>query len=96
MDGFSTVTLVHHPSEVATLLRMPPPVPDPESDIRLVAWILSNSYEGTIVDRITNPVGLAPQNVLRLADGYERTMRRIAEGRIACARASMGQTRWPG
>ena len=95
MDGFSTVTLVRHPSEVAALLRMPAPVPDLEHDIRLVAWILSNSFEGTIVDRITNPVGLDPDNVVRLADGYERTMQWIAEKRIALAKPSMGQARWP-
>jgi hypothetical protein len=95
MDGFSTVTLVRHPSEVAAILRMPPPVPDLEHDIRLVAWILSNSFEGTIVDRITNPVGIAPQNVMRLAEGYARTMQWIAEGRIAPAKPSMQQTRWP-
>lgn len=96
MDGFSTVTLARHPSEVAALLRMPPPVPDPERDIRLVAWVLSNSFEGTIVDRITNPIGLAPDNVERLADGYERTMRRIADGSIVPARPSMDYARWPG
>ncbi len=95
MDGFSTVTLVRHPSEVAALLRMRPPVPDLEHDIRLVAWILSNSFEGTIVDRITNPVGIAPQNVMRLAEGYERTMQWIAEGRIKPAKPSMEQVRWP-
>ena len=95
MDGFSTVTLVRHPSEVAALLRMRPPVPDLEHDIRLVAWILSNSFEGTIVDRITNPVGIAPQNVMRLAEGYERTMQWIAEGRIKPAKPSMEQARWP-
>ena len=74
---------------------MPAPVPDLEHDIRLVAWILSNSFEGTIVDRITNPVGIAPQNVMRLAEGYERTMQWIAEGRIKPAKPSMEQARWP-
>jgi hypothetical protein len=95
MDGFSTVQLIRHPSEVADLLRRPPPRPDLEHDIRLVAWVLSNSFDGTIVDRITNPEGLDPRNVERLAAGYERVLERIASGTVVPPAPTMGPTRWP-
>jgi hypothetical protein len=90
----STVEKIAHPGEVGALLRRPAPPHDPEGDIRFIAWLLSNSHEGTIVDRITNPIGIAPENIRLVAAGYMKVIDGIASGRIAARPLVDGSTPW--
>ncbi|AIE86642.1 hypothetical protein [Fimbriimonas ginsengisoli] len=79
---FSTVRVLSHPREVADLLRKPPPVHDLDHDLRVMAWMLENAHEGTIVDRITNPIGTSEENIKLVSQGYMRVINAISDGRI--------------
>lgn len=77
IKGFSMCQVTMKPWEVGLILRTPPPKHDPEHDVRYIAWLLSNSFPGTLVDWITNPIGISPDNIQLLANGYESFLKRV-------------------
>ncbi len=80
IKGFSMCQVTLKPWEVGKVLNSPPPVHDPDHDVRYIGWLLSNSFPGTLVDWITNPLGITPENIAQLADGYEAYLRQIPGG----------------
>ncbi|MCG9893892.1 MAG: hypothetical protein MH204_00270 [Fimbriimonadaceae bacterium] len=94
IPNLSTVQKMKHPCEVGELLRSPAPKHDPEADLRYMAWLLSNSHEGTIVDRITNPVGTSPENIALVTKGYMRVINGIESGRIQARPLVDGTAPW--
>ncbi len=82
IGNFSTVRVISHPREVADLLRKPNPVHDLEKDLKYMAWMLDNAHEGTIVDRITNPIGTSEENIQLVSQGYMKVVSAISDGRI--------------
>lgn len=77
IKNFSTVETLDQPWKVGEILNQPGRPHDPEADLRYVAWIISNSFPGTIVDRITDPIGIAPENIRKVTDGYLTLMRKL-------------------
>ncbi len=94
IQNLSMVRRLEHPGQVGAALREEWPPADEEGDLRYIAWLLSNSHEGTIVDRITNPIGTAPENVVLLVEGYRKTLQAIGEGRIPARPLVDGSTPW--
>jgi hypothetical protein len=70
--NFSTCERIFHPSEIGTKLRGPRPAHQPEHDVRYLAYLLENSFEGTICDPVSAPECLQPDNVRNVARAIER------------------------
>ncbi|MEP6754431.1 MAG: hypothetical protein ABJA67_02935, partial [Chthonomonadales bacterium] len=81
--NMSTCDVSSKPWEIGGLLSYPPPVPDVDADLKYVAWLLSNSHEGSTVDRIADPEGLATENIAQLANAYEKMLVRVVASQSA-------------
>ena len=84
---FSTCIFTEKPWTIGSMLSMEWPKQDLEHDIHQIAWFLSNTFEGTVVDRITSPEGVTPENLKKVAFGYFTLLRDIAAGKIVSHRA---------
>jgi hypothetical protein len=76
---FSTCERMQAPWQLNEVLQSAPPRPyDEEADLRTLAWLLSNSHPGTVIEPLTDPEALSPQNVAQVADGYLKVIRKLA------------------
>jgi len=66
--GFSTCRRLNAPWEVGAALAAPPLEHQPEADLRYLAWLISNSHPGTVIEPLVDPTSLDPENVARIAD----------------------------
>ncbi|MEP6757363.1 MAG: hypothetical protein ABJA67_17805 [Chthonomonadales bacterium] len=79
---FSTCLFTEEPWTIGAMIDMEWPEVDVDNDIRQMAWFLSNTFEGTVVDRITSPEGVAPENLKKVAFGFFTLLRAIADGKV--------------
>lgn len=75
--NFSTVRRLAAPWDVGPALSLPPLAHDPEADLRYLAWLISNSHPGTVIEPLVDPSSLEPENVGRIADGLEKVAARL-------------------
>lgn len=81
--NFSWAERVEAPWQVGPLLaRGPRPRGDSDeadaADLRYLAWLLSNSHPGTVIEPLTDPTALSPASVAEVADGYMRLIDRLS------------------
>jgi hypothetical protein len=73
IKNFSTCEQAGAPWEVGEiLLRKPARDYSEQSDLRYLAWLYSNSHPGTVIEPLTDPTSLEPENVGLVADAYSR------------------------
>lgn len=66
--GFSTCRRLAAPWEVGAALEAEPLEHRPDDDLRYLAWLISNSHPGTVIEPLVDPASLAPENVALIAD----------------------------
>lgn len=71
IQDFSTCRRLGAPWEVGGVLSEAPPVADEEADLRTLAWLLSNSHPGTVIEPIVDPDSLSAPNIALVADAFE-------------------------
>lgn len=72
--GFSTCRVIGAPWEVGAALDLPPLEHQPEADLRYLAWLISNSHAGTVVEPLVDRSSLEAKNVRRIADGIGKVI----------------------
>jgi hypothetical protein len=73
IKNFSSCEQAVAPWEVGdVLLRKPAREYSEESDLRYLAWLYSNSHPGTVIEPLTDPTSLEPENVGLVADAYSK------------------------
>ncbi len=72
--NFSTCRRLRAPWEVGEALVAPPLPHDAEADLRYLAWLISNSHVGTVIEPLVDPSSLSEDNVGRIADALEKTV----------------------
>ncbi len=76
IQNFSTCRRLGAPWEVGDLLaRCHEIVADEDRDLRYLAWLVSNSHPGTVIEPLVDPDSLGPQNIGQVADAYMKVMR---------------------
>lgn len=79
IKNFSTCERAEAPWEVGDILeRRPPRDHSEEGDLRYLAWLYSNSHPGSVIEPLTDPTSLEPENVGLVADAYCRLFASIA------------------
>lgn len=94
IKNFATVQRINYPWQAGEMLEKPTPPEDVEADIRYIAWLYSNSSEGTAKDRISFPHAMDPGNITACADSYSKAMENIANGVIQAKPLVDGSTPW--
>jgi hypothetical protein len=72
IQNFSTCRRLSAPWEVGDALTAPPLLHRPDDDLRYLAWLISNSHAGTVIEPLTDPASLEPGNIARVADGISK------------------------
>jgi hypothetical protein len=75
--NFSTCRRIAAPWEVGPALSLPPLPHDPDADLRYLAWLISNSHPGTVIEPLVDRSSLDTVNVSRIADGLEKVIGRL-------------------
>lgn len=94
IKNFSTVEHVVYPWQVGEILQKPLKEFDVEADVRYIAWLYSNSSNGSTKDRISYPDAMLPENVSACADTYATAMDNISSGLIQARPLVDGSTPW--
>ena len=71
---FSTCRRLHAPWEVGAALAAPPLEHRPDDDLRYLAWLISNSHPGTVIEPLVDPSSLEPENVALIADAIAKVI----------------------
>jgi hypothetical protein len=88
--NFSSCERATAPWDIGAMLERGPSKPlREEDDLKYLAWLLSNSYPGTVVECLTDPRAIAPPNIARVAGGYFTLIAKLS-GDGAAARAVVG------
>ncbi len=96
LKNLSTVECTQLVWEVgARMASDPPRAHDPEADLKYVAWLIANSHEGSVVDRISNPETMSPENVSKLAAGYLKAIIALGPKRPALSLDGVSLSRDP-
>jgi hypothetical protein len=74
IQNFSTCRRLEAPWQVGEALLAPAPEQDEEADMRYLAWLISNSHEGTVIEPLVDPTSLEALNVGRMADAFEKVL----------------------
>ncbi len=72
--NFSTCRRLTAPWMVGAALREPPRQLDEEADLRYLAWLISNSHEGSVIEPLMDRASLQEPNLTRIADGIEKVI----------------------
>jgi hypothetical protein len=73
IKNFSTCERAFAPWEIGDLLlRKPERDYSEERDLRYLAFLYSNSHPGTVIEPLTDPSSLGPENIGLVADAYSR------------------------
>ena len=89
IKNFSTCERAEAPWEVGDILgRKPVRDYSEEGDLRYLAWLYSNSHPGSVIEPLTDPTSLEPENVGLVADAYCRLFASIASKCDSCCDAA--------
>jgi len=94
IQNFATVEKLDYPWQVGESLQKPQLEPNVEADVRYIAWLYSNSSNGSIKDRISYPDSMLPENISACADTYEICMNNIKNGVNQARPLLDGSTPW--
>lgn len=86
--GFSTCRRLNAPWEVGGALDLPPLEHRPGEDLRYLAWLLSNSHPGTVIEPLVDPSSLGPENVSRIADALGKVINQVSASNTLTTRRS--------
>jgi hypothetical protein len=75
IQNFSTCRRLDAPWQVGEAIAAPPPEADDERDLRYLAWLISNSHEGTVLEPLVDPSSLLDDNIRLVADAFEKLVR---------------------
>jgi len=75
IQNFSTCRRLDAPWQVGEAIAAPPPEADDERDLRYLAWLISNSHEGTVLEPLVDPSSLLDANISLVADAFEKLVR---------------------
>jgi hypothetical protein len=75
IQHFSTCRRLFAPWQVGEALLAPAPPADEAADLRYLAWLISNSHEGTVIEPLVEPSSLEPENAGLVADAFEKLLR---------------------
>jgi hypothetical protein len=82
IKNFSTCQCARAPWEIGEILeRGTAKRYSEEDDIKYIAWLLSNSHPGTVIEPLTDPTAIEPENISLVADGYMKVIEKLS-----CAR----------
>lgn len=74
ISRLSLVSRLHHPSELTAVLEQDGEI-DNAADLEIVDWLLRNAIHGSILEPVTYPSALEPENVEKVADGIAKRLR---------------------
>jgi hypothetical protein len=72
IQNFSTCRRLDAPWQVGAAIGVPPPQADDERDLRYLAWLISNSHKGTVIEPLVDPASLDDDNIRLVADAFEK------------------------
>ena len=82
IKNFSTCERAETPWQVGEILARPPSRPHSEQDdLKYLAWLISNSHPGTVIEPLTDPGSLGPENIGLVADAYMKVIAGLLEKR---------------
>jgi len=76
IQNFSTCRRLDAPWQVGEALGVPPAKADEERDLRYLAWLISNSHEGTVIEPTVDPASLDDNNIRLVANAFEKLVSR--------------------
>jgi hypothetical protein len=86
--GFSTCRRLNAPWEVGAALAAAPLEHRPDDDMRRLAWLISNSHPGTVIEPLVDPASLEAENVSLIADAIEKVAVQASASRTPTTRRS--------